>query len=99
MVQVNGATVITMGFRVQPGDEVRYDGQRKCTEKSICFEQPKGFVATHQGGKIKRSIQELLTQAAPYVVPAFGEMGRQATGLLFCTNDEDCEKMNSPGFA
>ena len=94
MVQVNGATVTTMGFRVQPGDEVRYDGQRIGAQKKVyvLLNKPKGFVATHQGGKIKRSIQELLTQAAPHAVPAFGEMGRQATGLLFCTNDEDLRK-------
>ena len=63
MVQVNGATVTTMGFRVQPGDEVRYDGQRIGAQKKVyvLLNKPKGFVATHQGGKIKRSIQELLT--------------------------------------
>lgn len=94
MVEVNGKPVTEMGFRVQLGDEVRYDGQKIGAQKNVylLLNKPKGFVATHQGGKIKRSIQELLAQAAPFSIPAYGEMGRQATGLLFCTTDASLRK-------
>ena len=89
MVQVNGKVVTEMGFRVQPNDEVRYDGQRILGQKPvyILLNKPKGFVATAQGGAIKKSVQELIQTAAPFKIPPIGDMGRPMMGLLFFTND------------
>ena len=94
MVQVNGQVVTQMGFKVQPKDEVRYDGQRLNPQKQVyvLLNKPKGFVATSQGGKIKRSVQELIQTAAPFAVPPLGDMGRPVTGLLLFTNDQDLRK-------
>ena len=89
MVQVNGKVVTEMGYRVQSKDEVRYDGQRILGQKPmyVLLNKPKGFVATSQGGKVKKSVQELIQTAAPFRIPPMGDMGRPMTGLLFFTND------------
>ena len=58
LVTVNGKSVTEMGFQVQIGDEVRYDGQmvRSTPLVYILLNKPKGFLATKQGGNIKKSI-------------------------------------------
>ena len=89
MVEVNGKVVVEMGYKVQAKDEVRYDGQRILGQKPIylLMNKPKGFVATSQGGGVKKSVQDLIQSAAPFKVPPMGDMGRPMTGLLFFTND------------
>ena len=89
MVQVNGKVVVEMGYKVKVKDDVRYDGQRILGQKPvyILLNKPKGFVATSQGGGVKKSVQELIQKAAPFNVPPMGDMGRPMTGLLFFTND------------
>ena len=89
MVQVNGKVIVEMGYKVQVKDEVRYDGRRILGQKPVylLMNKPKGFVATAQGGAVKKSVQELIQTAAPFKVPPIGDMGRPMTGLLFFTND------------
>ena len=60
------------------------------TDDSI--EKPKGFVATAQGGIVKKSVQELIRNAHPENVSPIGDMGRPITGLLFFTNDDALRK-------
>ena len=89
MVQVNGRVIVEMGYKVQVTDEVRFDGRRILGQKPVylLMNKPKGFVATAQGGAVKKSVQELIQTAAPFKVPPMGDMGRLMTGLLFFTND------------
>ena len=54
--------------------------------------KPKGFVATTQGGKIKKSVQELIRSTYSEIIPPIGDMGRAVTGLLLMTNDETIRK-------
>ena len=85
LVTVNGKLVTEMGFQVQRSDEVRYDGQivKNSPPVYILLNKPKGFVATKQGGNIKKSVQDLIRTAHPEKVPPIGDMGRTITGLLF----------------
>jgi 23S rRNA pseudouridine2605 synthase len=90
LVEVNGKVVTQMGFRVQRGDQVRYDEQKVNISPPVylLMNKPKGFVATTQGGQIKKSVQELIRSAHSEKVPPVGDMGRSVTGLLLMTNDE-----------
>jgi len=94
LVQVNGKVVIEMGFQVSEKDEVKFDGSRiqKTAPVYVLLNKPKGFVATAQGGVIKKSVQELIRTAAKTKIPPIGDMGRPMTGLLFFTNDEVLRK-------
>jgi len=94
LVQVNGKVVIEMGFQVSATDEVKFDGSRiqKTAPVYVLLNKPKGFVATAQGGVIKKSVQELIRTAAKTKIPPIGDMGRPMTGLLFFTNDEVLRK-------
>ena len=94
LVTVNGKLVTEMGFQVQRSDEVRYDGQivKNSPPVYVLLNKPKGFVATKQGGNIKKSVQDLIRTAHPEKVPPIGDMGRTITGLLFLTNDDILRK-------
>tara|TARA_X000000950_G_scaffold7186_1_gene7836 strand:- start:269 stop:1036 length:768 start_codon:yes stop_codon:yes gene_type:complete len=94
LVTVNGKAVTEMGFQVQSDDQVRYDDQlvKGSPPVYILLNKPKGFVATKQGGNIKKSVQELIRTAHSEKVPPIGDMGRPVTGLLFLTNDEKLRK-------
>ncbi|MGB2137036.1 MAG: S4 domain-containing protein, partial [Flavobacteriaceae bacterium] len=82
LVQVNGKVVTEMGFRVQQGDQVRYDDQKVNSSPPVhlLLNKPKGFVATTQGGKIKKSVQELIRSTHSEKIPPIGDMGRTVTG-------------------
>ena len=94
LVQINGKTVTEMGYQVQSSDEVKYDGARiqQAPPVYLLLNKPKGFVATSQGGKINKSVQELIRNAVQFKVPPVGDMGRPMTGLLLFTNDEVLRK-------
>ena len=94
LVQVNGKVVTEMGYQVSLTDEVKYDGARiqKTPSVYLLLNKPKGFVATSQGGAIKKSVQELIRTAAKEKIPPIGDMGRPMTGLLLMTNDADLRK-------
>ena len=94
LVQINGKVVTKMGIRVQRGDQVRYDDQKVNNSPPIylLLNKPKGFVATTQSGKIKKSVQELIRGTYSEIIPSIGDMGRAMTGLLLMTNDETIRK-------
>ena len=94
LVQINGKVVTEMGIRVQRGDQVRYDDQKVNSSPPIylLLNKPKGFVATTKGGKIKKSVQELIRSTYSDIIPPIGDMGRAVTGLLLMTNDETIRK-------
>ena len=99
LVKVNGEVVTEMGFKVKKGDQVHFDDQfvKRNPPIYLLLNKPKGFVATTQGGKIKRSVQELIRSTHYEKVPCIGDMGRTVTGLLLLTNDDSLrQKMADP---
>ena len=94
LVHVNGKIVTEMGYQVKSNDEVKYDGSRvhQSPPVYILLNKPKGFVATSQGGKINKSVQDLIRSGINTKVPPIGDMGRPMTGLLLFTNDESLRK-------
>ena len=94
LVHVNGKIITEMGYQVKPTDEVKFDGARvqQTPPVYLLLNKPKGFVATSQGGKIVKYVQDLIRSAVKTKVPPVGDMGRPMTGLLFFTNDEVLRK-------
>lgn len=90
LVMVNGKVVTTLGIKVSPTDEVKFDGQTITRAKMtyVLLNKPKGFVAlSKKADKTKKTTQQLLQTAFNYELPPLGEMGRTAMGLLILTND------------
>ncbi len=89
LVSVNGKVVTEMGFKVKPGDEVRYDGARINPEKKayVLLNKPKGFATTTSEGK-GRTVMDLVANASTSRIKPIGRLGRNSKGLLLFTNDD-----------
>ncbi len=88
-VSVNGKVINEMGYKVQPGDEVKFDGRRISPEPNtfVLLNKPKGVATTNSESK-GLTVMDIIANATNAKVRPFGRLGRNATGLLLFTNDE-----------
>lgn len=93
LVSVNGKVITEMGYKVKPGDEVRYDGSRINPEKKayVLLNKPKGFATTTSEGKGK-TVMDLVSNATNSRIKPIGRLGRNSKGLLLFTNDDAITK-------
>ncbi len=93
LVSVNGKVITEMGYKVKPGDEVRYDGSRISPEKKayVLLNKPKGFATTTSEGK-GRTVMDLVANATNSKIKPIGRLGRNSKGLLLFTNDDTIHK-------
>ena len=99
MVKINGKIVVEMGYQVQPGDDVRYDGRRIVSDKPayVLLNKPKGFLASVKKGTYKKDVMELIDNATSYRIDPVNSMDRTSTGLLLFTNDTELKiKLKNP---
>lgn len=89
LVHVNGKPVTQMGFRVNPTDEVRFDGTVITPEPPtyVLLNKPKGFVTTTSDNK-RDTVMDLVSNATSAKVTPIGRLGRNAMGLILLTNDD-----------
>lgn len=89
LVSVNGKIITEMGYKVKPGEEVRYDGARINPEKKayVLLNKPKGFATTTSEGK-GRTVMDLVANATSSRIKPIGRLGRNSKGLLLFTNDD-----------
>lgn len=93
-VTVNGKVVTEMGYKVSPGDEVRFDGKLLQREKKeyVLLNKPKNFITTTRDEKGRRTVMELISNASSSRLLPVGRLDRNTTGLLLFTNDGDLAK-------
>ena len=94
LVQVNGKVIVTMGYKVQPSDEVKYNGSLIKSEKKkyLVLNKPKGFITSITDKKAKKTAEELVGNACRERLYPVGSMDRTSTGVLLFTNDVDLAK-------
>jgi 23S rRNA pseudouridine2605 synthase len=92
-VTVNGKVVTEMGHKVNLDDEVRFDGTRINPEQKayVLLNKPKGFATTTSETKGK-TVMDLVANATSSRIKPIGRLGRNSTGLLLFTNDDDITK-------
>ncbi|MBF0693853.1 MAG: rRNA pseudouridine synthase [Flavobacterium sp.] len=90
-VKVNGVPVTEMGYKVQPGDVVNFDGSVLTPEKKeyILLNKPKNFTTSADEENDHRNVMELVRGATNGKIQAVGRMDKNTTGLLLFTNDTD----------
>lgn len=101
LVQVNGKIVNEMGYQVKLEDEVKFDGRRINPEPNtyIILNKPKS-VATTTGGSKGLTVMDLIAKASNAKVKPIGRLGRNATGLLLFTNDDNLmNKLHKKGMS
>lgn len=98
-VTVNGKVVSEMGYRVLPGDEVRFDGRLLNAEKKVyvLLNKPKNYITTTDDPQKRRTVLELLKGAGRERLYPVGRLDRNTTGVLLFTNDgEVARKLTHP---
>ncbi len=93
-VSVNGKVITEMGYKVKPGDEVNYSGQKLKTEKHvyILLNKPKDYITTAEDERGRRTVMELIKDACKERVYPVGRLDRNTLGLLLFTNDGEMTK-------
>ena len=93
-VEINGKLVTEMGYKVQPGDVVRFDGTSITPEqkKYILLNKPKNYITTMDDDRGRKTVMELIANASKERIYPVGRLDRNTTGLLLFTNDGDLAK-------
>jgi 23S rRNA pseudouridine2605 synthase len=91
---VNGKIVTEMGYKVQVDDIVRFDGQSITpeTKRYVLLNKPKNFITTMDDERGRRTVMELVSNAAKERIYPVGRLDRNTTGLLLFTNDGELAK-------
>lgn len=90
-VQVNGQVITEMGYKVMPDDQVRFDGVELKAEKKVyvLLNKPKNYITTTDDPQDRRTVMELVKNAAKERIYPVGRLDRTTMGLLLFTNDGD----------
>ena len=93
-VTVNGKLVTEMGYKVQKTDEVRFDGTSITPEKKkyVLLNKPKNYITTMDDDRGRKTVMELVSNAANERIYPVGRLDRMTTGLLLFTNDGELAK-------
>ena len=101
LVSVNGKTVTEMGYKVNPGDEVRYENKVLKAEKPvyILMNKPKGFLTTTEDPQERNTVMHIIGNNVKERIYPVGRLDRNTTGLLLLTNDGDlADKLMHPSY-
>jgi len=93
-VTVNGKIVSEMGYQVQSGDSVSFNGKIISTERKVylLLNKPKGYVTTLEDPHAEKTVMELVANACSERIYPVGRLDKSTTGLLLFTNDGDLTK-------
>ncbi|MGB0891435.1 MAG: pseudouridine synthase [Flavobacteriaceae bacterium] len=93
-VSVNGKLITEMGYKVQPTDVVRFDGTTISPEqkKYVLLNKPKNYITTMDDDRGRKTVMELVENAAKERIYPVGRLDRNTTGLLLFTNDGELAK-------
>ena len=93
-VTVNGNLITEMGYKVKPNDDVRFDGTSISHEKKkyVLLNKPKNYITTMDDERGRKTVMELVSNAAKERIYPVGRLDRMTTGLLLFTNDGELAK-------
>ncbi|ABG57436.1 pseudouridine synthase [Cytophaga hutchinsonii] len=98
-VKVNGIVVTELGYKVKPGDSVKYNNKVLNPEKSVyvLLNKPKDFITTMEDENDRKTVMQLVANATKERIYPVGRLDRNTTGLLLFTNDgELAQKLTHP---
>ena len=101
VVSVNGKIITEMGYKVMPGDSVKYNNELLRSERLvyILLNKPKDFITTTDDPEDRKTVMNLIAKACKERVYPVGRLDRNTTGVLLFTNDGDlAKKLTHPSF-
>lgn len=101
LISVNGKAITELGYKVNPGDEVRHESTVLKAEKPvyILMNKPKGFITTTNDPQERNTVMHIIGGAVKERIYPVGRLDRNTTGLLLLTNDGDlADKLMHPSY-
>lgn len=98
-IEVNGAVVTEMGYKVGEKDVVKFAGKRLINIKPvyIIMNKPKDCICTAEDPEGRRTVLDILEDDVEERVFPVGRLDRNTTGVLLITNDgELTQKLTHP---
>jgi 23S rRNA pseudouridine2605 synthase len=94
VVAINDEIITELGYKIKPGDVVKYDGETISAEKKryVLLNKPKGFITTMDDPYGRKTVMSLVRKACKERIYPVGRLDRDTTGLLLFTNDGDMVK-------
>ncbi|MEG2612218.1 MAG: pseudouridine synthase, partial [Alistipes sp.] len=94
LVSVNGVIVTTLGTKVLPTDEVKFNDSRVQGEKKVylVLNKPKGYVTSLDDPHADKTVMDLVKDACSERIYPVGRLDKNSVGLLLFTNDGDLTK-------
>ena len=89
VVTVNGVGVTEMGLRINPTDEVKFNGQRlkSDTPRYVLLNKPKNYSGRIDSATSTVSVMQLIKPACRERIYPVDKLNKSETGLLLFTND------------
>jgi 23S rRNA pseudouridine2605 synthase len=89
VVTVNNVVIKEMGYKVNPGDNIKFEGKTILSEPFvyILMNKPKDFITTTEDDKGRKTVLDLLVGKVNERVFPVGRLDRNTTGVLLITND------------
>ena len=93
-IKVNGEVITELGYKVSRKDVVTYNGKKLKQEKLVyvLLNKPKNFITTVDDPDERRTVMQLVDNAADERIYPVGRLDRNTTGLLLLTNDGELAK-------
>lgn len=101
LISVNGKTITELGYKVNPGDEVRYESKVLRSERPVyvLMNKPKGYLTTTSDPEERNTVMHIIGNAVKERIYPVGRLDRNTTGLLVLTNDGDlADKLMHPSY-
>ncbi len=102
LVTVNDLVVKEPGYKVQPKDEIFFNGTKCYVTKNLVYillNKPKDFITTTDDPQARKTVMELIRHATTERVYPVGRLDRNTSGVLLLTNDGDLtQKLSHPSF-
>jgi 23S rRNA pseudouridine2605 synthase len=94
VVSVNGKAVTEMGYKVKPGDVIKYNNETLKREKMmyVLLNKPKDYITTLDDPSGRKTVLELVHGAGRERIYPVGRLDRATTGVLLLTNDGELTK-------
>jgi len=102
VVSVNGQIVTELGTKVNPTDEVRFNGEIIRGEKKvyILMNKPRGYVTSLEDPHADKTVMDLLKDACKERVYPVGRLDKNSVGVLLFTNDgELTRQLTHPSYS
>lgn len=101
-VKVNGVIASEPGYKVQPTDEVIYNGKKLFVTKNLVYilvNKPKDYITTTDDPQGRKTVLQLIQKATAERVYPIGRLDRNTSGVLLITNDGDLtQKLSHPAY-